>query len=474
MLGIVMAAGKGTRMKSEKPKVMHEIAGKPIISWVMGSLWDFFNMFPDNSTACVVIGPEGKTIVDTMDEKHDKGRHNLYFKEQKTRNGTGGAVLCSRVYLETIGRDEYVLVLNGDVPFIKPSTLFEMKRRMENHSADALVLTVDIKDPSGYGRVKKEEELILKIIEHRDANEDERKITEINTGIYLFKAGALLDSLAELKNDNVQKEYYLTDTVSILNGLGYKAISMVCDDEFEVAGVNDRVQLASLEAEIRSRILEEHMKNGVTITDKHTTYIDPGVYIGCDTVVHPMTFIKTGSVIGSNCIIGPMTQIENTVIGDFCTVDRSHIKGAKIHDRISVGPFARIREGTSVEDSCKIGDFVELKNTVMKKGSKAQHLSYLGDAFIGEGVNIGAGTITCNYDGYNKHKTNIGNGAFIGSNSSLVAPVNIGAGAIVGAGSVITEDVSVDSLALARSRQVEKEKRASLIREELKRKKESR
>jgi len=475
VLGIVLAAGKGTRMKSNIPKVMHKITGKPIISWVMDSLCRFFNEIDlsSDSSVCIVIGNDSEQLKDFIDTNYDSINPN--YAVQEIRNGTGGAVISAKEYIKNAAGDDYVFVLNGDVPFITPDTLTKMRKKITDTSSDALILTVNMDDPSGYGRViKEDEDEVKKIVEHKDATDEQRLVREINTGIYVYRAKSLLEALEKLNSNNAQNEYYITDTVTILKDMGKKVTSLVLENQYEVAGINDRVQLAELEKTVRENILEHHMKNGVTIIDPDNTYINIDVKIGMDTVIYPMTFIKSGCIIGDNCEIGPMSQIEECTIGNRCKIERSHLKGTEVCDDVSVGPFARLREGTRIEESCKIGDFVELKKTFMKKGSKAQHLSYLGDATIGENVNIGAGTITCNYDGYNKHKTIIGSNAFVGSNSSIVAPVCIGENALIAAGSVITEDVSEDALALGRSRQIEKKDRAKTIKEELKRQKEKR
>jgi bifunctional UDP-N-acetylglucosamine pyrophosphorylase/glucosamine-1-phosphate N-acetyltransferase len=447
-------------MKSEKPKVMHKLLNHPLLEWVLNSYKDLMKDEQCDKIA-VVIGEDMPEIESFLNNWADKNKKNVEVFYQRERLGTGHAVKCVLPLLEKIEDSEPVFILSGDVPLIKTETLRTMKVAYEKKEASGVVLTVEMKNPSGYGRiVKNENGTIDSIVEHKDANSEELKIKEINSGIYMIESSELTKSLKALKNDNAQKEYYLTDVVSLMNGKDKKVISVVTDDYYEVSGINNRVQLAEMELEARNRINRRYMINGVTITDPATTYIDPKCEIGKDCVIEPMTVIRGETVIGEGCVIGPMTQIEDSLIGDENIIERSHLFGVTVKNKVKIGPFARLREKTVLNDGVKIGDFVETKKTIIGKGSKAQHLSYLGDTEIGEGVNIGAGTITCNYDGYNKHKTKIDDGAFIGSNSSLVAPVNIGKDVIIGAGSVIVKSVDDDALAIARGRQVNLENRA--------------
>ena len=331
------------------------------------------------------------------------------------------------------------------------------------------MLTVEKTDPSGYGRiVKNREGFIKKIVEHKDATPEQLEIKEINSGMYLVKAAQLRESLNHLKNDNQQGEYYLTDIVEWIDQKGGKAISVVTDDHYEVSGINNRYQLSVLEKIARKRINKKHMINGVTMIDPEQSYIDPEVTLETDCIIEPMTIVKGKTTIGRGCKIGPMSQIENSIIGENNIIERSHLSGVQVKNNVKIGPFARLRENTILEDDVKIGDFVETKKTTVGKGSKAQHLSYLGDTTIEEDVNIGAGTITCNYNGFSKNQTLIEKGAFIGSNTSLVAPVRIGKGAIVGAGSVIVRDVPEDCLSIARGKQSNKENRASELKKKYK------
>ncbi|MEJ5256781.1 MAG: bifunctional UDP-N-acetylglucosamine diphosphorylase/glucosamine-1-phosphate N-acetyltransferase GlmU [Fervidobacterium sp.] len=432
---LILAAGLGKRMKSKYPKVVHKILGKPMINWVI----DLGKRFGEVG---VVVGHKAEIVKGylPMDVRTYLQEHQL---------GTGHAVMCAR---EFIDENDDVLILYGDVPLLKSETIEKLNEIHKSRNADVTVLSFIADDPTGYGRIIRQDGRI-RIVEHKDASESEKEIKEVNSGIYIFKGNFLLANLDRLNNNNAQGEYYLTDLV----GLAQNAEALILDDPIQVSGVNDRIQLAQLESIAKERILNQLMLSGVTIVDPQSTFISPDVVIGMDTVIHPFTIIEGKTTIGEDCEIGPYTRIIDSEIGNKVKVMRSEIEGVKIENNVSVGPFARLREGTVLRENVKIGNFVETKKSIIGKNSKAQHLTYLGDATVGEDVNVGAGTITCNYDGYKKYPTHIKDKAFIGSNSSLVAPVTIGSGAIVGAGSVITEDVPDDSLALGRARQTIKE-----------------
>lgn len=468
MLGIILAAGMGTRMKSEKPKVMHKLLNHPLLEWVIDSFKDLMKEEQCDKIA-VVIGEKMPEVEDFLQEWGTRNDKIVEIFYQKERLGTGHAVKCALSLLEKEDADEPVFILCGDVPLIKTETLKRMEKEFLKEKAEGIVLTVNMDDPSGYGRIiKKADGMISEIVEHKDADAAQLKIKEINSGMYMIKSKELVESLNGLNNDNAQNEYYLTDIVSLMNSRGKKVISVVTDDHYEVSGINNRVQLSQIEREARRRINERLMMNGVTITDPDNTYIDPACSIGRDSIIEPMTIIRGRTIIGINNIIGPMTQIEDCMIGNDNIIERSHLSGTEIKDNVKVGPFARLRENTILNNGVKIGDFVETKKTVIGERSKAQHLSYLGDTEIGQDVNVGAGTITCNYDGFNKHKTFIDDKAFIGSNSSLVAPVKIGKDVIIGAGSVIVKDVEDDDLSIARGRQVNFEHRGKELKNRLK------
>ncbi|MFP4461385.1 MAG: bifunctional UDP-N-acetylglucosamine diphosphorylase/glucosamine-1-phosphate N-acetyltransferase GlmU [Thermotogota bacterium] len=472
MLGIILAAGMGTRMKSALPKVMHKLVSRPLLEWVLNS---YENLIEDKhcDKIAVVIGenmPEVETLLKGWSLEKEIEVQVFY---QKERLGTGHAVKMSMPAIEELSDDEPVYILCGDVPLIKSETLKKMLDEYKKKVSDVAVLTVEKTNPGGYGRIVKDQKgFIKKIVEHKDATAEQLAIREINSGIYLVKSSKLKESLKQLKNDNQQGEYYLTDIVEWIDRSGGNAISVMTDDHHEVSGINNRYQLSILEKVARERINKTHMLRGITMIDPSQVYIDPEVLIEPDCILEPMTIIKGKTTIRKGCVIGPMTQIENCEIGENNTIERSHLSGVQVKDNCKIGPFARLREKTVLENDVKIGDFVETKKTTIGKGSKAQHLSYLGDTTIEEDVNIGAGTITCNYNGFSKNKTLIEKEAFIGSNTSLVAPVRIGKGAIVGAGSVIVRDVPKDCLSIARGKQSNKENRASELKKKYKKEKE--
>lgn len=434
---LILAAGMGTRMKSKLPKVMHPILEKPMLNWVIDTSKKI------TSEIAVVLGHGIEKVKTIIDE-------DVEIYEQKETLGTGHAVMSAEKFL--YGNE--LLVLYGDVPLISETTLNKLIKKHRDNENSATILTVDLDDPTGYGRIVKDEKgNFIKIVEHKDCNEEELKIKEINSGIAIYNINELKNSLQKINNNNVQNEYYLPDTFLHFQ----KVQTYKIKDITEVTGVNNRIQLSELEKKARENKLKELMLSGVTIIDPKTTYISPDVKIGIDTKIYPQTYIYGKTIIGEDCEIGPMTRIKNCKIGNNSNILRSECEEAEIKNNISVGPFARLRTGTILEDNVKIGNYVETKKTKVHNGSKAQHLTYLGDTEVGSGVNIGAGTITCNYDGVNKHKTKISEGTFIGSNSSLVAPVEIGKNVTIAAGSVITKNVPDNALAFGRAKQVIKE-----------------
>ncbi|MEN3042502.1 MAG: bifunctional UDP-N-acetylglucosamine diphosphorylase/glucosamine-1-phosphate N-acetyltransferase GlmU [Fervidobacterium sp.] len=442
---LILAAGLGKRMKSKYPKVIHKILGKPMINWVIDLAKNF-------GEVGVVIGHKAEIVKNFLPDDV-----KIYLQEPQL--GTGHAVMCAR---EFINPKDDLLVLYGDVPLLSKETVEMLREEHIKKGNQITVLTFITENPAGYGRIVRNDGKI-RIVEDKDASHEEKQIKEVNSGIYIFSGKFLHENINRLKNDNAQGEYYLTDLVEMAD----KVSTVLLEDILEVSGVNDRVQLAELEYIARQRILKMLMLSGVTIVDPASTFIGPDVEIDMDTIVQPFTVIEGKTKIGQDCEIGPYTHIVDSVIGNNVKIIRSEVEKSIIESEVSIGPFARLREGTWLKEKVKIGNFVETKKATIGKNSKAQHLTYLGDATVGENVNVGAGTITCNYDGYRKHKTYIGDGAFIGSNSSLVAPVKIGKGAITGAGSVITEDVPDDALALGRARQVIKEGWAKKKREEM-------
>lgn len=438
MTAIILAAGLGKRMKSEIPKVVHSILGLPMINWVLRAV-----KRAGIENIIVVTGYKAEIVEALLPE-------DVKIVRQVEQLGTGHAVMIAQNAIT----DDEVIVLTGDAPLITPETLINLSEMRREKDYDVVVASTFLEDPTGYGRIVRENDNI-RIVEEKDASDEIKRIREINSGIYVFRSDFLKDALKKINNNNNQKEYYLTDTVAMAE----KAAAYVIEDPTEVLGVNNRVQLAEIQKIAQKRINERLMLNGITIVDPDTAYISPDVEIGQDTVIEPMTFILGKTKIGNNCLIGPMTRIIDSSIDNGVSVIRSEVEQVIIKSGARVGPFSRLRPGAVLLENTKIGNFVEVKKSVIGRNSKAQHLTYLGDATIGEDVNIGAGTITCNYDGVRKHQTIIESNSFIGSNCSLVAPVKIGEGSVVGAGSVITDDVPPYSLALGRGRQVIKEGR---------------
>ncbi len=435
---VVLAAGLGKRMNSKYPKVAHKLFGKELVNWVL----DVAKKVGDK--VAVVLGHKAEIVKKVLPE-------DVKVFYQKEQLGTGHAVMCARDFIDP---NDDLLILYGDVPLISEKTINSLIGVHKNEGADVTVLTAFLDDPTGYGRIVRDGNgKFLKIVEETDLTEEERIIKEINSGIYVFKGSKLLEVLPKLKNDNAQGEFYLTDAVSMMD----KVSIYTTDDPVEITGVNTRKQLVELFEIVRLRVIDSLFENGVTVLDPFNTYIEPWVEIGRDTVIYPMTFIEGNTVIGEDCIIGPMTRIKDSKIGDNVKIIRSEVVGAMIHNGVSVGPFSRLREGTVLKSGVRVGNYVEVKKSVLEENVAAQHLTYIGDAHIGKNTNVGAGTITCNYDGVKKNPTYIGENVFIGSNTALVAPIRIGNDVLIGAGSVITEDVPDGALALGRARQVIKE-----------------
>jgi bifunctional UDP-N-acetylglucosamine pyrophosphorylase / glucosamine-1-phosphate N-acetyltransferase len=444
---VVLAAGKGTRMKSTLPKVLHHAGGLPLIEQVFRSA-DALSP----QTITVIVGHQAKGVREGLGE-----RLGLHFALQEPQLGTGHAVLQAEPALR--GRTGTVVLLSGDVPLLRAATLGELVRVHAERRASATVLTAVLEDPDGYGRiVRGADGSIEAIVEHRDATPEQRQIAEIHSGIYAFDLAPLFDALRQIGASNAQGEYYLPDLISIYRSRGLGVETVVADDPREILGVNSRKELADVTAVLKTRRNEELMESGVTIVDPATTFVGPDVTIAADTTIHPGVYLEGRTRIGAGCVIHSGVRIVDSTVDDgvtinnFCVIVESHVaRGARI------GPFAHIRPQSHVGEDAHVGNFVELKKTALGRGSKANHLSYLGDATIGEKVNVGAGTITCNYDGVSKHQTIIEDGAFIGSDSQLIAPVRIGRGAYVAAGSSVTDDVPPESLAIARSKQTNKE-----------------
>jgi len=431
ILSIILAAGQGTRMKSDKIKVLHSVGGKPMLHHVVDSVTDF------SSKILIVVGRQNNLVADAF---HDKG--GIKFVVQKEQLGTGHAVQQTEDYLKD--HSGVVLILYGDTPLLTEETIRDFISRHQEKKAACTVMTAYLESPTGYGRIiRKQSGDIERIVEEKDANIDEKIIKEINSGVCCFDNKRLLEALQNLDNNNAQGEYYLTDTVSFLSNKGEKVIPYLVKDSREIIGINDRINLARAEKIIRERTNQKHMKNGVTIIDPALTYIDSEVEIGQDTIIYPFTYIEGRTRIGSHCTIYPHSRIIETEIGDFVNInDHSIIMESRLGDSTNIGPFAYIRPGCKVASNAKIGDFVELKKAEIGKGTKVPHLSYVGDVSIGEGTNIGAGTIFANYDGKEKYKSTVGNNVFIGSNTTIVSPIRIGNKGKTGAGSVVTKDIS--------------------------------
>ena len=444
---VILAAGKGTRMKSDLPKVLHPLAGFTLIEHVLRTV-DALSV----TSKVLVVGHGADAVRRSLASRAD-----LEFVVQSPQLGTGHALLQTEPVLRDKPGD--VLLLYADVPLLEPATLSRLLEKHRTSKAAATVLTATLPDSYGYGRILRDSAgHISRIVEERDASADERSIREINSGIYALSTAGLFDQLHQLATDNAQGEYYLTDLVAMCYRAKKRVETLCLDNADQLRGVNSRVDLADLSAVLRQRKNRSLMVAGVTLEDPDTTYVDLGVTVGSDTVIGPGVRLQGRTVVGEGCRLHAGVRLTNATLGDRVTVlDHSIIVDSAVGHDAAVGPMAHIRPESTLGDGAKVGNFVELKKTTLGAGSKANHLAYLGDATIGESVNIGAGTITCNYDGVKKHPTVIGDGVFIGSDSQLVAPVTIGKDAYVGAGSSITGDVPEGALAIARSRQVVKE-----------------
>jgi bifunctional UDP-N-acetylglucosamine pyrophosphorylase/glucosamine-1-phosphate N-acetyltransferase len=454
-----MAAGKGTRLKSKHPKVLHEIGGKPILAHVIATAE---KIVPAHDIF-VIIGHEAERVREAV------ARTGVNFVLQAEQRGTGHALMVAR---EALSGYDQVVVLSGDAPLITARTVRNLSDFHSANKATMTLLTADLDNPSGYGRVIRKRgghAEVKAIVEEKSATAQQKKIYEINSGFYAFAAHALYEQIDQLSTKNAHGEYYLTDMAAIFNKARKKVVAIKTADAGEVLGSNTRAEIMDLDARMRLAKCQALMADGVTIFYPHTCVIDSDVEVGADTVIEPFVQLLGKTKVGADCRIRSYSVIGNSILGDRVTVrigtimEESHAGAGAI-----LGPYSHMRTGTEVGEGAHVGNFVETKKIKLGKGSKANHLTYLGDAEIGEGVNIGAGTITCNYDGVNKHKTTIGDGVFIGSDSTLVAPVKIGRGAYVAAASCITEDVPADALALGRARQSVKEGWAKAKRESLK------
>lgn len=440
---IILAAGKGTRMKSSLVKVLHPILGLPMLSYVI----ELSVREIKSQNTIVVVGYQGDQIKQKFNGPH------LQFVLQEEQLGTGHAALQAVPFLkEDAGA---VLILCGDVPLVKAGTLHSFIEAYGKSRSVLSVLTTEVEDPSGYGRIVRDSKgWVEKIVEEKDASKKEKSIREINSGIYCVKASFMREGLTEIGNDNAQREYYLTDLVGIAKKKGLRCFAYSVPDSAEVLGINTRVELAVANEILKLEKLKELMLSGVTVLDPKTTYVERTVEVGRETTLYPNCFLCGTTKIGERCVIESNAKITDSVIGNGVTI-RSNvvITESRVEDGAIVGPFAHLRPFSEIMTGAKIGNFVEVKKSVFGKGSKANHLAYIGDASVGNGVNIGAGTIFCNYDGFEKHRTTIGEGVFVGSNVELVAPVKVGNGATIGAGSTITKDVPGGALAISRAKQ---------------------
>jgi len=439
---VVLAAGKGTRMKSALPKVLHRVAGQPLIEHVLAGA---AALHPRSTT--IVVGHQAEALRSALSRRTD-----LTFVVQEPQLGTAHALLQTESALRSAAG--LLVLLSGDVPLLTAATLKTLVDRHTSRGASATVVTAVVEDPRTYGRIVRSGEQIARIVEEKDATSAEREIREINSGIYAFSLEGLFDAVRSVAAENAQHEYYLPDLVSIYRQKGLVVETVTVSNADEIRGINSRGELAAVSRIVRNQKNAELMASGVTIDDPATAYIDRDVTVGADTVIHPCVFLEGRTTIGAGCEIHSGARIVDSQIGDRVVVlNHSVIKGSRVADDASVGPFAHLRADVDVRERARVGNFVEMKKTVLGAGSKASHLSYLGDASIGERVNIGAGTITCNYDGVNKNKTTIEDGAFIGSDSQLIAPVTVGKGAYVGSGSTIRENVPGGALAVSAGKQ---------------------
>jgi bifunctional UDP-N-acetylglucosamine pyrophosphorylase/glucosamine-1-phosphate N-acetyltransferase len=445
LTAIILAAGEAKRMRSARPKVLHPLCGRPLIAYPVAAARAL------GARLVLVIGRGAEEVRAAVSPEVTAG-----FVEQKERLGTGHAVLQARVACGD--GPGIILVLPGDVPLLSEATLRRLVEHHMSSGAAATLLTGEVPDATGYGRVVREQGRPIGIVEHRDANAAQKQIREIGTSVYCFDAARFWPALDQVTPDNEQHEYYLTDVIGILHRQGQRLEAVITGDPSECLGVNDRRQLADLTAIMRRRILDRLMMAGVTVIDPTNTYVDDTVTIGSDTVLHPGVILEGRTIVGAGCVVGTGCHVADTTLADgvllkpYCVLAESTVEGGA-----QLGPFCHLRPLSHVGANAKIGNFVELKKSRVGRGSKVPHLSYVGDTVMGEGVNVGAGTITCNYDGVQKHETVIGDRVFVGTNSSLVAPLTIGEGAYVAAGSVITKNVPPGSLAVARGRQETRE-----------------
>lgn len=436
---LILAAGQGKRIKSDLPKVLHKVCGKEMVNHVIDTLRK------GNVEDINVIVGKGAELV-----KENTKSRNVSYSLQEAQLGTGHAVKCAMDFLKD--KKGTVAVFNGDAPLIEEGTIEELFKVHKESGNSATILTSILDDASGYGRIIRSGDEVLKIVEHKDCNEEELKVKEINSGMYCFEIESLVECLGNLSNNNSQGEYYLTDVIGMLKEKDEKVGALVINYE-ETLGVNSRVQLAEVEAILRKRINNKHLENGVTIIDPNSTYIGIDVEIGQDTIIYPGNVLEGNTVIGKGCILYPNSRINNSIIGEGVDIQSSVILESEIGNNTTVGPFAYIRPESIIGNNVRIGDFVEIKKSTIGNNTKVSHLTYVGDAEVGEGCNFGCGTVTVNYDGKNKNKTIIGNNSFIGCNTNLISPITVEDNTYIAAGSTITNNVKSGELAVARAKQ---------------------
>jgi len=441
---VILAAGMGTRMKSKMPEVLYKVCGKPLSKWVIDA-----SKAAGADKVCAVVGHKAETVKEVLGDVCE-------FALQAEQKGTGHAVMQAIDVIKNSKGE--VVILNGDTPLITAETINKAIEYHKNNGNQATVITAILDDATGYGRIVRDNDgSVLKIVEQKDASEEEKKINEVNSGMYVFDAQSLVYALDKITPNNAQGEYYLTDTLEILLSAGKKIGGYAISDNDEIRGINDRVQLNEAEKIMQKRINEYHMRNGVTMRNPESVYIEDGVEIGNDTEICQNVTIKSGTKIGSDCVIGSGSMLDRAVIHDGVDVLSSVILESEVDEGTHVGPFAYIRPNCHVGKEVKVGDFVELKNSNIDDGTKISHLTYIGDSDVGKRVNFGCGTVTCNYDGKKKYRTTIGDDCFVGCNTNFVSPINVGDGVYIAAGSTITEDIPENSLSIARARQVNKE-----------------
>jgi len=451
---VILAAGEGTRMKSETPKVLHKVCGQPMLTYVIEAAKG-----AGAEKIVIIVGKGAQRI------KEAYAQDDIEFVMQEEQKGTGHALMQAE---NAVKSSPHIVVLCGDMPLVSAESIRGMVSLHLERKAAATVMTAKVADPTGYGRIIRKGNNVIDIREHKDATPEERQINEINAGFYCFDTSLVFSALGKVKNNNCQGEYYLTDVVKILNQEGKEVTAFELENPLELHGINDRRQLAQVQKIMQQKIIESWMEKGVTFINPDTCMVDYDVQIGRDTVIYPGVILEGKTRIGEACtIVGPC-RIKDTVVGNSCEIVMSQIDECVIEEGVKIGPYSNLRPGCRLANKVKVGDFVELKNAKVDEGTKIPHLSYVGDAILGKNINIGAGVIFVNYDGYKKHQTVVEDNAFVGCNSNLVAPVTIRAGSFIAAGSTITDEVPEDSLAIARARQVNKPSWAKIRRDKFK------